>query len=69
MRQALSIVEIAVILVVTARRRYPNRTLRKLRSVMTRLARGWTLRRIAAELGWQSDQVGEDVGTFGSPRC
>jgi hypothetical protein len=69
MRQALSIVEIAVILVVTARRRYPNRTLRKLRSVMTRLARGWTLGRIAAELGWQSDQVGEDVGTFGSPRC
>src|ERR1700730_19278900 len=35
---------------------------RELRRVMTRLARGWTFRRIATELGLQLHQIGEDVG-------
>src|SRR5260370_29452384 len=56
--RSFSIVEIVVI----ASRRHGGRALQELRRVMTRLARGRTLGWIAAELGLQLHQVGEDVG-------
>src|ERR1700710_101823 len=49
-------------IVVFAPRRHGGRTLQELRRVMARLARSRTLGGIAAELGLQFDQVGEDVG-------
>src|ERR1700692_1496070 len=55
---SLSIVEIVVI----APRRHGGRALQELRRVMTRLARSRTLGWVAAELGLQFDQIGEDVG-------
>src|ERR1700730_14512530 len=42
--------------------RHGGRALQELRGVMTRLARGRALGRVAAELGLQFHQVGKDVG-------
>jgi hypothetical protein len=55
---SLSIVEIVVI--VPRRRR--GRALQDSRREMVRFARGWTLRRIAADLGLKFHEVGEDIG-------
>src|ERR1700721_3163127 len=49
------------IVVITPRRR-GGRALQELRRMMTRLARSGTLGRIAAELGLQFHEIGEDVG-------
>ena len=48
--------------VVITSRRYRGRTLNELRRVMARFARGWALGRIAANLGLQFGDVGEDIG-------
>jgi len=49
-------------IVFTAARSHGRRALQELRRVMARFARGGAFGRIAAELGLQFDQVGEDVG-------
>src|SRR5580698_4681256 len=48
--------------VVITPRRHGGRALQELRRMMTRFARGRTLGRIAAKLGLQFHEVGEDVG-------
>src|ERR1700761_3424059 len=53
---------LVVEIVVIGPRRHGGGALQELRRVMTRLARGGALGRIAAELGLQLDQVGENVG-------
>src|SRR6478736_6433356 len=57
-RAAALLVEI----VVSSPWRHGGRALQELRRVMTRLARGGALGGVAAELGLQLDQIGEDVG-------
>src|ERR1700692_3668471 len=49
-------------IVVIGPRRHGGGALQELRRVMTRFARGGTFGRVAAELGLQLHQVGEDVG-------
>src|SRR6185437_1992753 len=49
-------------IVVAAPRRHRGRTVQELRGVMARLARRRTLGGIAAKLGLQFHQIGEDVG-------
>src|ERR1700704_1150898 len=51
----------SIIEVVFAPRHRGGRALQELRGVMTRLARGRALGGIAAELGLQLHQIGEDV--------
>src|ERR1700722_7261661 len=55
---SFSVVEFVVI----APRRHRGGALQELRRVVARLARGRTLGRVAAELGLQFHQIGEDVG-------
>src|ERR1700753_4293772 len=57
-RRLVSVLEVVVI----GPRRHGGRALQELRCVMARLARGGALGWIAAELGLQLDEVGEDVG-------
>src|SRR6202030_3323371 len=56
--EAALVVEVVAI----APRRHAGRTLQELRSVMARLAGGRPLGRVAAQLGLQFNQIGEDVG-------
>src|ERR1700744_6737225 len=57
-RPLVSVVEIVVI----APRRRGGGALQELRRVMARLARGGALGRVAAELGLQLDEIGEEGG-------